>query len=469
MHPVRLEQLPDLFDKSGFCWAFMREPEVVLRDMETGSDVDIWFEQRALPPVAALLIQNGWHMIGGRSLGKPGNDSYNATLRFAHNELDQPILELFFGALRWRTLIYWNETCIAQDIDRRSGFPTFGKGTLLAVLLTRMVLRHELKGARLQRARAHLQQLSEPEIAEWRTRTIELLGPWCTDFIYKSVTHCSNSIAERVRFSAETVFRTRWKRHIAATALRRIYWLIRRQLIPGASCELIGTDGTGKSTLAKDISRLVNHYGYRSYLTYWGRTRGNIWLVRRLRKLSLSIVGSRPGRAHPSSPDRKQAGFLYKCITTAGALIYLAEYWVKYISQLYPRLHSRLIVLLDRGPTDFAVMKNTYSLSNHLYRIAPPVSLRLFMHAPARQIYRRKQERTIEEIQRQQDEYNRVCSDYSDKKAAITIDTTADRESNAIKCAGLLLSLLYVQNGSLDRDLFLTAGRSLSHETHADD
>lgn len=461
-----INTLLELFGPTPFAWAFMREKDIVTRDAQSGTDLDIWFEQSALDQVPKLLLQNGWHLVGGRSLGNRDSDYYNATLRFSNNDPEWPVLELFFGALRWRTVTYWKESSIPGDIDASGQFPVFSNSTLLAILLNRVVIRGALSGQRLARARDHLQNLTPRSLDRWRRATIELFGYRCTSLIEKSLLTPSRPLLSKIHLSGYLTLHSRWKFHICAAVPRIIYWNLRGHLVPGISCELVGTDGTGKSTLSDDIVQRVGTHGLDTKQIYWGRTRGNTRLVQWLRTITLSATQTKKAATPPRENEKnKRASFLYRCMTSAGALIFLAEYWTRYFTRVFPMLNAGTMVVLDRGPTDFSVMKNTLSLSRHLYKYAPPISLRLFTDAPVDEIYRRKQERSLEEIRFQQETYAKIYSRYLKNKAVMSVNTTRNRESNAAEVSAVLLSLKYVQNGALDRNLFLRVIRSFANQS----
>ncbi len=460
----------DIFGEINGLWAFLREPEIIKRDSETLGDIDLWCEEKCFTAVIRRLILQGWKLIGGRSVGN------NYTLRFRHTKYQYPILELFSGGLRTGGIVYLKDKSITNNIYFKEGIPFISEESLLTVLITRVALRGALSGERLSRARKAWRSSSESSRENWSNLSSSIIGEKYTNKLSQLVSDDNNLISPP---RSKLIFLAYLKQphNICELAIKaiRIYFhklFYRNQKERGVMCCLVGTDGSGKTSLSDSLEKTCSSFGREVYQEYWGRTRGNVGIVKAFREIVFRVLDIFKIDARPNedldvvTKDKKEAIAsgkpLYKIFVSVGACVYFVEYWWRYFVTVVPRLRKGVIIILDRGPFDFVVMKGALSFARKLGYFGPRPSLLIYCTAPADIIHQRKPERTISEITNHQLAYKQLYEDFSTKIPCILLMTIGNEEEHNILCSHLLNTLGQSNHWEIDSEIFLVCANASS-------
>ena len=210
-------------------------------------------------------------------------------------------------------------------------------------------------------------------------------------------------------------------------------WGQRRAVIPAAGAKgplglrtrgvvvaLVGTDGSGKSTVAEGLAERLTRYGYRTGAAYFGMARGNlpgVALARRLLKV---------GSTAPAAPSAEQAPPTdHETLRRAAAWFYAGEYLWRYLSVVAPAVAGRRVVIADRWVYDLRESPWPGSRAARVAeRLVPAPDLLVLPDALAELIHRRKPERTLAEQAAQQQRFRDLLAERPARHAELVVDTS---------------------------------------------
>lgn len=209
--------------------------------------------------------------------------------------------------------------------------------------------------------------------------------------------------------------------------IRRIYSFKRLCLPPGYVVAMLGTDGSGKSTIINGITPILNeafHKGvkYHHLRPHWLHDLGVLSGMRK--QQSTPTVSSHP---HASKPS----GFV-------GSLLrwgyYLVDYSLGYLLKIWRYKHTKShVYLFDRYYYDYYIdqQRLCVSLPRWIIRVGemlvPAPDVILCLGGSPEAIYERKPETSLDEVKRQVSELKMFCEHH---QQAIWIDTTQSVEKS---------------------------------------
>ena len=202
---------------------------------------------------------------------------------------------------------------------------------------------------------------------------------------------------------------------------------------PGFSLAVLGTDGSGKSTMIERVTPILEDVLHATI--QYEHLRPN-WLP------ALGVAtGQREANSNIPVPDphsQKPSGFIGSIIRLSYySLDYIIGYWVK----IYPSLvRSPHICIFDRyhydlvvDPRRMRIQLPTWVIKLFLY-VAPKPKLIICLGGNPEVIYGRKPETTLEEVERQTEALKNFCQKTSN---AVWIDTScnlSDSENQVMQC-----------------------------------
>ena len=176
---------------------------------------------------------------------------------------------------------------------------------------------------------------------------------------------------------------------------------------------VLGPDGSGKTTTAQAFSQVWKLHSYQIPIYIHGDF-NVLPHLKSLRKIWAKITG----RELPPDTDytQKHAGAEAVPHSLFRSLAYLSYYYWGY---LWGHFHirkvrrERQLIVADRYFYDYFYQRTNMNLPHFLLRILsyliPVPDLIVFLDADAHAIYERKNELTVEEIQRQQNVISEIC------------------------------------------------------------
>jgi thymidylate kinase len=192
----------------------------------------------------------------------------------------------------------------------------------------------------------------------------------------------------------------------------------------GVLVVLVGTDGSGKSTVADGLAARLAGCGFPVRQAYFGMARGNLPGVALARRL---LAGPLPGRAgtgmagQPAAPAPLDRPLLRR----AAAWFYAAEYGWRYATEVLPHRRRRRVVVCDRWVYDLHESPWPGSpAARVVQRLLPAPDVLVLPDAPAEVIHRRKPERPVAEQARQQARYRQLLAAAGCRVATLVADTS---------------------------------------------
>jgi thymidylate kinase len=194
----------------------------------------------------------------------------------------------------------------------------------------------------------------------------------------------------------------------------------------GCLVVLVGTDGSGKSTVASEIDARLTSAGLRTSTAYLGMARGNLPGVSLARKL----LGVAPaGDGAPTKPETMAptaSGSLdHSTVRRVAAWYYAAEYLLRWARDIRPGLRNGGVVIADRYVYDLRESPWPGSAASRVAEfLMPRPDVLVLPDAPDRIIHARKPERTAEEQAAQQERFRELVRSAPARTESLTVDTS---------------------------------------------
>ncbi|WP_245908058.1 thymidylate kinase [Pseudosporangium ferrugineum] len=220
-------------------------------------------------------------------------------------------------------------------------------------------------------------------------------------------------------------------------------WAQRRAVLPagrsagplglrvrGVVVALVGTDGSGKSTVAGGLHDRLHRYGLPTSSAYFGMARGNLPGVALARRL-LGVGSTEPARpalpAPPGSPvpAATPAPLDHAPLRRVAAWFYAGEYVWRYLRVVAPAVARRRVVIADRWVYDLRESPWPGSRAARVAELLVPApDVLVLPDAPAELIHDRKPERGLAEQAAQQQRFRELLAEHPARHAELVVDTS---------------------------------------------
>jgi thymidylate kinase len=197
----------------------------------------------------------------------------------------------------------------------------------------------------------------------------------------------------------------------------------------GCLVVLVGTDGSGKSTVASEIDARLTNAGLRTSTAYLGMARGNLPGVALARKLlGVAPAGdgapAKPATQAPAAP--KPSGSLeHASVRRIAAWYYAAEYLLRWWRDIRPGMKNGGVVIADRYVYDLRESPWPGSTASRVAEfLMPRPDVLVLPDAPDRIIHARKPERTAQEQADQQERFRELVRTAPARTESLTVDTS---------------------------------------------
>lgn len=165
-----------------------------------------------------------------------------------------------------------------------------------------------------------------------------------------------------------------------------------------------GIDGSGKTTLIKEISKELSKKGFETSYFYMGLgSEFNFPFIKQIMKISSWIKGRN------KKSDKELRKYNYRQRSVFWVLGQYLELWLRYLKA--KRVSKKKIVIFDRFFYDGLVLASplAYKIFRHF---TPSPELSFLIQAPAKVINKRKNEADIEDIKKYYLHANKLFEDF---------------------------------------------------------
>ena len=217
----------------------------------------------------------------------------------------------------------------------------------------------------------------------------------------------------------------------------------------GVVVALVGTDGSGKSTVAAQVRERLEDAGFATSSAYFGMARGNLPGVALARRV-LGVGGVEPasaaGAVEPvatraaDDPAGDRTTLDRPLLRRAAAWYYAAEYIWRYQRTVAPARRKGHIVLVDRYVYDLRESPWPGSMASRVAEaMVPRPDILVLPDAPDEMIHARKPERSAGEQAAIQARYRSLLAERPARFGHVVVDTSG---STADPVAGLELAVI---------------------------
>jgi len=421
------------------------------------ADLDVWCDADSVHDVAAEL--DSWPAARIADAHDPCRLRHIS--HAVETEHGLAVLDLTYGDLRVGAVLLVPGADVTADDGRLTGVAA------AADLLLRPLLRGRVpEEPRLDEAREGWAGATGVHRVSVRERwTSELGAPLTAEIIgvleggvppADLASRCRRELLRRTL--APSGVRAAWaQRHAVLPAGRAAGPLGLRTR--GVVVVLVGTDGSGKSTVAEELSTRLERAGFGVRSAYFGMARGNlpgVGLARRILGVAPAGDGAEPVvvaedasyEPAPTGPDDAReltpAASLTSLVEPASndlleqrrdlghpgvrrlaAWYYAGEYVVRYLTTVAPGVRRREVVVCDRYVYDLRESPWPGSTASRvLERLVPAPDVLVLPDAPVEMIHARKPERTLADQSAQQRRFRALLESQPARVAEVRVDTS---------------------------------------------
>lgn len=418
-----LRRLAREFDAAGAVWVLRGAPGELSRWCRARSpkDLDLWAPSEHTEAVIAGAIRSGGVPTCARR-GIAGRRGVLSAMFMFLSPEGHPVgtIDISFGPPRAGAIEVGDEIEHAKHLARPAGFPVFsGTSVLTELILRRCVRGKPLDPTHVLYARELWAKLPLGDKVRFQAGLrrrfqqdaerlcITALAEPDTDFPWQRL---RNALLRGAVHEKPVLF--------AEYAIDRLFFNRtprRRELYPGGARTLgttiaiLGTDGTGKSSLVEALTTAIRCFGLKTDRLYFGRVRGGVVLSDTLRSLverllePTSIEDSTEGAAQRVRPRERKLRWL-------ASYAYVFDYGSRLLFRVLPLWAQNRMILMDRYVYDLHLMPHASATAARLAElISPRPRLMFFLDVDPHVILSRRQERTFPEVLKQQGILRAAC------------------------------------------------------------
>ena len=344
-------------------------------------------------------------------------------------------LDVSFGPPRAGVIELGDERDHGRNVARPAGFPCFTGSAVVTELVLRRCVRgkplddshirhaqrcwHQLPAAERERFMASFRARFRDPAANCLMHALSSQGafPWSTlrgHLLRGALRARPTLLAEYAVDKAFFDRRPRQRERYAAGSRPS-----------GTTVAIVGTDGTGKSSLVAALTSTLSNFGLRSEALYFGRVRSSMLLSDSMRQALERVVGatsikdSTRATTHRVSPRQR-------ALRRIASYVYVLDYAARLGFRVLPLWAKGNVIVLDRYVYDLRIMPHASALASRLAElIAPRPRLMFFLDVDAKTILSRRQERSPAEVVKQQAILRETCARMGAATRYVRVESTA--------------------------------------------
>ena len=161
---------------------------------------------------------------------------------------------------------------------------------------------------------------------------------------------------------------------------------------------IIGPDGSGKSTMTKELYNYLKEDNRKVELVYNGRGRNQILPFRKIGRIYKSKERKKDREVKPNNKDVKKRKIFY----TLAAPIFTLDLLLRYFFRILPKRKNKSVVITDRYCSDILLMENvSFKFRKFLLKLFPKPTLTFYFYNDPEILHQRRPEESIDGLKRQ--------------------------------------------------------------------
>lgn len=420
------KNLFSLIEKHKINYAVLRNYETLPNDLG-GSDLDLWIRKIDVHKFISILEQVS-EMTNAHLVSKLEN-KYSPKVCYL-NETSGIQIDIFIGDISCMSKAMIPEKIIMNNIREYNGINVLDKSLADLIALLKEVINNgrceEKYILPIYQNIIHYDETSlKKMLPKFSNRFIGVLG----DAI--RMRDISNKVQSLNREGKRSL-------HVSLCSLNKITNLKRIKKRPGYVISVLGTDGSGKSTIIDAITPWLEeafHHGV---------------IYRHLRPTVIPDLGvllgkrkSESGRVVTNPHEHKPSGLV-------GSLVkwgyYLVDYTLGFLKLVWPQVSFKSkLFIFDRYYYDYYIDQRRMGISLPRWMIrfggliVPKPDLVVCLGGDPQKIYERKPETSLTEVTRQVEALKLFCSN---RKNTVWVDTTTNIEDTIATTKRAILDMM---------------------------
>lgn len=408
------------FDKHKVGYALLRNYEFLLDSaVEKGFDLDLVIGKNDFIQAKTILLDHGFVKYRQQfSLAHRGFGKYfpPEQLKFG--------FDIQVGGIYWNDLAYLSAEMVLEQRIKKDGFYVLSDEDAFMMYVCHSLLgkRRFKEKYKQELVKLHAEDLNFNYIFDTLSR---IFNRRIAKDILLGVKEGKFSALERKSLGYAAYYVLHKPRNVITFSKLFFRWL--RWLRIGRSYPLIsfiGPDGSGKSTAAEHLVKILQKNRRNALLFYMGRGKSNILPIK---KIAGKYKKYEEGK--DKSVNGKQSSLLQKMVYSAAAPIYTFDLLIRYLTTIFPERKRKKIIVTDRYCSDILLMPHVpFWFKRILLSFFPRPTLTFYLHQDAKVLYGRRKQQSVEELERQMKLF-----DYLSKKLkAVSVQTTSVEGDSAM-------------------------------------
>ena len=381
-----------------------------------GSDIDLWISTKDTPRFYTILgkVKNetSSHLVSFLS------DEHCPKVCFL-NEEEGCQIDIFQGAIYYQNNTMIPEESIKQNLTLYNGMVVLDDCFAHIIAFLKEIINNGRCDSKYIRP---IYQNKNVYQKEYLQAKFPLFAPLFIDKLCDTIQ--KEDIPRQVSVLTKLAKQSIVKKRVGYNRVRKMKRLFKS---PGYVITVLGTDGSGKSTIINAISPILNEAFHKGII--YNHLRPNVFpelsvLLGKKKKSEGPIVVTNPHAQKPSGI----VGSLFRWG------YYLLDYTLGYIKSVSPLIHTKSkVFIFDRYYYDYYInqRRSRTSLPHWILRLGellvPAPDLIICLGGNPQKIYDRKPETSLEEVIRQTNALQNFCKN---RKQAVWIDTTTTPEES---------------------------------------
>ena len=389
----------------------------VLRNYESlpnntgGSDLDLWVSSQDIKKVSEILRETS--IVTNCKIVSFIPSKHSPKFCF-QNSKEGIQIDLFYGNIYFQNKVIFDENTIEQHIKLYNGIAILNDNFANLVSLIKEIINNGTCTTKytlpIYNSPCYDLDFLKLNLKAFNLEFIRTL--------YQAIQNHNIENDCRILFQLS---RKSLSAHIVINKIKKINRIFNKK--PGYVIAILGTDGSGKSTIINNITPILNG-GFHNGIIY-NHLRPNfipdlgIVLGKKEKTEEIKVV---------SNPHaEKQSGFLGSIIRWG---YYMIDYTFGYFKKVFPVILTKSkIFIFDRYYYDYYIDPKRAKINLPIWILkigevfVPKPDLILCLGGNPQKIYERKPETSLEEVTRQTNELRKFCNSH---KKTVWIDTCTD-------------------------------------------